>query len=515
MAQGSKALAIPVLLKLPLFVQLMASGSVAMLLPAIHAFALNQHRVAQPFFYGAVLFTVLTALIALATFRQPVRNPARSQLLTLVGAFLVLPVMLAVPLHEARPTMSFFNAYFEMVSSITTTGASIFDTPHLVPDPIHLWRGLVGWMGGFLVIVSAIAVLAPMTLGGFEVLRPTASVGGLPGSGAQLARATEPNQRFARYTEQALPVYVSLTLILWVLQVVSGTGSFQGLMIAMATMSTSGILPLQAMADLGVSVIGEVVVLAFLMIAVSRQVIWLPFDKHYISSLRVDPEVRVAISFMIIVPLALWFRHFIGAIEVNDESDLFAAVKALWGSAFTVLSFLTTTGFVSGDWETARDWSALPTPGLVLAGLAIMGGGVATTAGGVKLLRFYALYKHGLREMERLVHPSSIGSGGRLGRGIRREGAFIAWIFFMLFALSIAGVVVALAFTGLRFDESVIFALSALSTTGPLVQVALDDGVGYADLAIGSKAILIWAMVLGRMETLAFIALFNPDFWRR
>ena len=159
-----------------------------MLLPAIHAFALDQHRVAQPFFYGAVLFSVVAALVALATYRQPVRNVARSQLLTLVAAYLILPVMLAVPLHEARPSMSFFNAYFEMVSSMTTTGASIFDTPRLVPDPIHLWRGLVGWMGGFLVIVSAVAVLAPMTLGGFEVLRPTASSGGLPGSGAQLAR---------------------------------------------------------------------------------------------------------------------------------------------------------------------------------------------------------------------------------------------------------------------------------------------------------------------------------------
>lgn len=515
MGRGVTVTTLPVLLRLPLLVQLMATGSVAMLLPAIHAFALNQHRVAQPFFYGAVLFSVLAALVALATFRQPIRNVARSQLLTLVAAYLVLPVMLAVPLHEARPSMSFFNAYFEMVSSITTTGASIFDTPRLVPDPIHLWRGLVGWFGGLLVIVSAVAVLAPMTLGGFEVLRPTASTGGLPGSGAQLARATEPNQRVARYTSKIVPIYVSLTLIIWLLQIITGAGSFNGLMIALATMSTSGILPLRTMVDMGISFPGEVIVFAFLFIAVTRQVVWLPFDKHYFATLRLDPEMRVALCFLLAVPLALWLRHFIGAIEINEESDALAAVRALWGALFTVLSFLTTTGFVSSDWETARDWSALPTPGLVLAGMAIMGGGVATTAGGVKLLRFYALYKHGVREMERLVHPSSIGSGGRLGRGMRREGAFIAWIFFMLFALSISGVVVTLALSGLRFDESVVLALAALSTTGPLVHVALDGGLAYANLTVEAKAVLIGAMVLGRMETLAIIALFNPDFWRR
>ncbi|WP_281856438.1 TrkH family potassium uptake protein [Litoreibacter halocynthiae] len=515
MGQTSKASTIPVLLRLPLFVQLMGAGAVAMLIPAIHAFSLNQHRVAQPFFYGAILFLTLSALIALATFRQPVRNVARSQLLTLVAAYLVLPVMLAIPLHEARPSMSFFNAYFEMVSSITTTGASILDTPRVVPDPVHLWRGLVGWMGGFLVIVAAVAILAPMTLGGFEVLRPTASSGGRPGSGAQLAKATEPNQRIARYTAKILPIYLSLTVIIWLLQVICGTGSFHGLMIALATMSTSGILPLKTMIDLGMSVPGEVVIFAFLLVAVTRQAIALPLDKHYLPSLKEDAEMRVAFVFVVVVPLALWFRHFIGAIEVNEEADVLASVRAFWGAMFTVLSFLTTTGFVSTDWEAARDWSALPTPGLILAGLAIMGGGVATTAGGVKLLRFYALYKHGLREMERLVHPSSVGGGGRLGRGMRREGAFIAWIFFMLFALSIAAVVVALAFAGLSFENAVIFAIAALSTTGPLVNVALDNGASYADLSVQAKSILIAAMVLGRMETLAIIALFNPDFWRR
>lgn len=515
MGQGLKASRLPMLLRLPLVVQLLGAGAAAMLIPAIHAFALNQHRVAQPFFYGAILIGVLAALIGLATYRQPVRNVARSQLLTLVAAYLVLPVFLAVPLHEARPSMSFFNAYFEMVSSITTTGATTLDTPRVVPDPVHLWRALVGWLGGFLVIVSAIAVLAPMTLGGFEVMRPTAAEGGRPGSGAQLARASEPNERIARYTKRILPIYLALTLAIWLFLVVTGTNSFHGLMIALSTMSTSGILPLKTLADMGLSIPAEIIIFAFLLLAVTRQMISLPRDKHYFPTLVQDAEMRVAVVFVVVVPLALWFRHFIGAIEVNEEANLLASVKAMWGGVFTVLSFLTTTGFVSADWETARDWSALPTPGLILAGLAIIGGGVATTAGGVKLLRFYALYKHGLREMERLVHPSSVGGGGRLGRGMRREGAFIAWIFFMLFALSIAAVTVTLALTGLNFESAVIFAISALSTTGPLVQVALDNGATYAQLGTGAKCILIGAMVLGRMETLAIIALFNPDFWRR
>ena len=95
----------------------------------------------------------------------------------------------------------------------------------------------------------------------------------------------------------------------------------------------------------------------------------------------------------------------------------------------------------------------------------MIGGGVATTAGGVKLLRVYVLYMHGRRELERLVHPSSIGGSGQRARRLRREGAYVAWIFFMLFAISIAAVMLALSLSGLDFEQSVVLSIAALSTT--------------------------------------------------
>jgi trk system potassium uptake protein TrkH len=146
--------------------------------------------------------------------------------------------------------------------------------------------------------------------------------------------------------------------------------------------------------------------------------------------------------------------------------------------------------------------------------MAVMGGGVATTAGGVKLLRVYALYKHGLREMDRLVHPSSVGGQGQMARRMRREGASIAWVFFMIFALSIAVVMTGLAAAGLGFEGAVILSVSALSTTGPVALIAGGEPISYAALPDAAKLIIAAAMVLGRLETLAIIALLNPDFWR-
>jgi len=112
------------------------------------------------------------------------------------------------------------------------------------------------------------------------------------------------------------------------------------------------------------------------------------------------------------------------------------------------------------------------------------------------------------------VHPSSVGGAGASARRIRREGAYVAWIFFMLFAISIAAVMLALAASGIGFETAVVLTIASLSTTGPLAEVAGSTPIAYATLSDAAKLILVGAMVLGRLETLAIIALLNPDFWR-
>ncbi|MEM6596297.1 MAG: potassium transporter TrkG, partial [Pseudomonadota bacterium] len=289
---------------------------------------------------------------------------------------------------------------------------------------------------------------------------------------------------------------------------------FLALNLAMSTIATSGITPSGGLNPWQVRIYAEIVIFIFLFMAVSRQTFTNETGLPIWKRLEQDRELRIALIFVTLLPAALFLRHWLGAFEGQGQDDIYKALRAFWGALFTVLSFLTTTGFASHDWEAARAWSGLPTPGLLLAGLAIIGGGVATTAGGIKLLRVYALYKHSTREMGRLVHPNSVGGAGKLGRSIRREGAQIAWVFFMLFAISVAAVIFLLSLTGLNFEAASAFAISALSTTGPLADVALEGEIMYSDLSHTAQAILIAAMVLGRLEALAVIALFNPDFWR-
>ena len=147
-------------------------------------------------------------------------------------------------------------------------------------------------------------------------------------------------------------------------------------------------------------------------------------------------------------------------------------------------------------------------------GLALIGGGVATTAGGVKLLRVFALIINGMREVDRLVHPSSVGRSGLVSRRTRREGSFIAWVFFMIFAITLSGTTVAFAAFGLTFEQSLVMSVASLSNCGPLVSVVDAGRMSLIDLGPGPKVIAAIAMVMGRLELLALVVILTPDLWR-
>ncbi|MBT2132033.1 TrkH family potassium uptake protein [Aliiroseovarius lamellibrachiae] len=506
------------IVKLPLLVILMGIGVLAMMVPAGFGWFTGAFFEARVFLYGAILFGFLTSFLALAMVGRPRSNRPRRHLMALLGLFVLLPIMLAVPFHQAVKNTSFLNAYVEMVSALTTTGATLFDDPGRLSDTVHLWRALVGWLGGLFIWVGAIAILAPMALGGFEVRARfgARSDAGRFGAGvSQITKVADISDRIRAYGVRLFPVYAGLTLVLWIGLILAGDTGFVALCHAMSTMATSGISPVGGPAGGNAGYGGEVMIAVFLIFAISRLTFATDMQANDLKGLFDDAEIRMALAIITVVPVFLFVRHWIGAIEVDEEMTLLTGLTSLWGAVFTVLSFLTTTGFESAAWTASRDWSGLQTPGLILMAVALVGGGVATTAGGAKLMRVYALYVHGRRELDKLVHPSSVGGSGTDARHMRGRGAYMAWVFFMLLAMSVALVASALALTGQEFESALILTLAALTTTGPLAQIAAVDPISYADLNDAAKLVMAAAMVLGRLETLAIIALFNPESWRR
>lgn len=495
----------------PLFVLMAGVASAAMFVPAVMALATASHDIARTFFYSGLLGLILLGFVVVASANRPRRRSLMHNLAALMAGFVLLPLWLAVPFHEALPTTTFLNAYLEMTSALTTTGASVFPADRL-PVELHLWRALVGWLGGLLMVIAAAAVLAPLSLGGFEVTATAEP--GQDASRLPLSDRVDPQRRILRVARLVTPIYAGLTLALWVMLMILGEAPLTAICHAMSTLATSGISPVGGVQNGQAGMAGEMVIALFLLFALSR----LTFSSDTLTSdgrgiLR-DAEFRLGLAIVGGVTLALFLRHWSGAYTVDDPRSFGDAARALWGTIFTVLAFLTTTGFESADWRDARDWSGLTTPGTILMGLALIGGGVATTAGGVKLLRVWALYLSTTRELDRLIRPNSVGHAAGHNRRLRKQGAFIAWVFFMLFALILTVVMAGFAALGSGFEAATILAVAALTNTGPLIEMAGDAPILLADLSAGARLWLAMAMVLGRLEMLAIVVLVTSDLWR-
>ena len=492
----------------PALAILMLIASALMLVPALHAARLEDWRIGRTFLYNGLFFAILAVIFGLARANRRPGNAARYHLTTLLLAYVLLPLMLAAPLAQVVPGLGLSKAYFEMLSSLTTTGATLFADPEELAEPLHMWRALIGWCGGLMILVAAFAVLAPLNLGGFEVGERDAS--GL--MGRRGGSVEETTARALRTARQITPVYVLFTCALALVLILAGDRPFVAVCHAMAALSTSGVSPVGGLSGARSGLIGEMAIAVFLLAAVSHR--FLTFSLRGMRlALVEDPQVRLMLISVLGVTLLLFLRSFVGASDIDRQGNIAAAARAVWGSLFTVLSFLTTLGFVSRDWLSMQLWSDLPAPGTILLGVAIMGGGIATTAGGVKLLRLYALYRLGLREMDVLIQPSRIWPRGTGDSLITVRGARVAFVFLMLFLTSIAAAMLLLTATGLAFDESLTLAVAGLTTTGPAIRT-LSDGLGYGDLGAAARAVFCVAMIVGRIEALVLIALFNPAIWR-
>lgn len=494
----------------PLLILLMAMAGAAMLLPAGHAAILRDHAQARAFLYAALMVFVLCAMLTIATAGRRFRPSARGQLATVAAVYLVLPPLLALPLlPDEGGGLRFGDAWFEMLSALTTTGATLYLPEDLSPT-VHLWRAFVGWLGGFYTLIVALAVLAPLNLGGMEVVS-----GRTPGRGqgaGQIVEVAGIRQRLARFAVQLLPAYGGLTFLLWLLLILAGDASLVALCHAMSTMATTGISPVGGLQGGQAGLAGEGLVALFLLLALSRRLLTLGQGRDA-RPLRLDAELRTAAVILVWVVGLLLLRQWAAAIRLEQGEDLGAAVGAVWGNLFMALSFLTTTGFESEYWLRTTLWTGLSPAGMVLWGLAIVGGGIATTAGGVKLLRVAGLFRHATQELDRVIHPNAV-AGTMGGRQIARGGTYLAWVFFMLFACTIGVVTGLLTLTAEPFESALVLSISALTNTGPLAAQMVEIPAPWAEVDGPARVILGAAMVVGRLETLAILALLLPEGWK-
>ena len=486
-------------------VTIFLAGS-AMFVPALVALAADDHQGARAFFYTGLLIIVFSVISGIASHNFRPNISRIDQLLGLLLTFALLPALLAVPVAALNDSVPFLDLYADMVSCLTTTGASIAELQTREGLSVEVWRAEAAWLGGFLMWVAAAAILEPLSLGGFEVRER--------GPAGFSEESEQEGRRIRRMLKQIsldlLPWYFGATGLIWALESVSGVEPLHALVLAMSTVSTSGIV---LGSELGL--VSELIVLVFLLLALSSLFVSARQSAFRPGRLLNDPELRVAAAVFIgaIALIALANLEMVLTARGIDHAREIGA--AAWNAVFETVSFLATAGFRSGIAGPEGNAGGFAYPDYLYMVLAVCGGGVATTAGGIKLLRILALARLCNKELSRLVYPSTVAVSARTGHGLRLTGQEFAWIAFTIFFISAALYLMAFAATGLSFREAAVVSLAALTTTGPLAHAALPPGFGFDELQATAKCLLVTAMLLGRLEFLTVIALFNPAIWRR
>lgn len=419
--------------------------------------------------------------------------------LTLRQAFLLTPVAWttialfgAIPLYISDYSQlrdSFTNAFFESVSGLTTTGATVIVGLDAAPHGILLWRALLQWLGGIGIIGVAIAILPTLGVGGMQLFRTESS-----------DRSEKVMPRVREIAAGIVMIYVVLTVICGVAYWLAAMTPFEALAHALTTVSTAGFSTSDvSMARWNNDALHWIATLFMLSGAVPF-VLYLRMIQGQRDALR-DSQVWFLVSLLavLIVIVAAWLTLSGG----HDAAD------ALRLAAFNVVSVVTTTGYASADYTL---WGDLMV-GLFF-GLMFVGGCTGSTAGGMKIFRFQVMIRMLQSQFLRLLYPRGVFPRVYAGRLLPDDVIGSVVVFFSLYFICYSALTVALMAFDLDFLTSASAAVSALSNVGPGLGPIIGPAGNFATLPDASKWLLCFGMLLGRLELFTVLILFFPQFWR-
>lgn len=385
-------------------------------------------------------------------------------------------------------------ALFESVSGFTTTGASVFTDIEALPHGILFWRSLTQWIGGMGIIVLGIAILPFLGVGGMQLFRAE-----VPGPTPERLQP-----RIAQTAKVLWYVYMGLTVLQVAFYLVGGMPPFEAVLHALTTLSTGGFSPRNASIAAYDSAYIHYVTIVFMYLA------GINFALHY-RALLGQPHRYLADSEwrFFTVTLLLATAFVLVAVLTSGHYAGAGFERAFRDSLFQVVSIATTTGFGSYDYER---WPA--SPQLLLLLLMFMGGMAGSTAGGMKSIRVYVLIRHALTELKHSIHPRAV-LVTRIGRRALQTGQLLNILAFILlfFTLFAAGTL-ALSMTGVDPITSIGAAASAIGNIGPgLGDVGPAENYGWMGPA--PQLILVFLMLVGRLELFTVLLLFHPGLWAR
>ena len=403
----------------------------------------------------------------------------------MAGLFGTLPFIFS----NAIP--NFTNAFFESVSGFTTTGASVITDIEGLPEGILFWRSLTQWLGGMGIILLSIAILPFLGVGGMQLYKAEVP--------SPVVDKLKP--RMSETAKTLWKVYVLITIIQILLLLAGGMSVFDSVCHAFCTMPTGGFSTKNASIAHYDSAYFDVVILIFMLLA------GINFSLHYkllkgdFKVFGRDPECRVFLALV---------GAFILIITWDIYGNTYASfAKALRYAAFQVGSIITTTGFVTADYE---KWPALSQ--LILLSCMFVGAMAGSTGGGIKIMRLMIMIKHGYQQIFQIIHPHAVTTVKLGGKPVPQDILNSIWGFFIIYVGLFIAATLIMASLGLDVISAIASVAASIGNIGPGLGM-VGPVKNFLDVPEVGKWVLIFCMLLGRLEIYTVILLLTPEYWRR
>lgn len=445
---------------------------------------------ARAFLRSALITGFAGVSLALSTANsQTAALGVRQAWLLTSAIWFILPLFAGLPYVLGEPGLSYLHAWFEAVSGLTTTGATVITGLDHLPMGMNLWRGMTTWIGGLGIAIIAMIFLPLMRVGGMQFFRTE----GFDTFGKALPRATD-------IARQLMLIYAALTLTCMVSYLMIGMPALGAVVHGMTTVATGGFSPYDSSFN-NFQGAGEYIAVFFMLAGSLPFIRYVQMVNGQPFALWHDPQVRAYLRWLLsaVMIVAVW-RILTADMEIEP---------AFRESLFNLTSIMSSTGFFSGSFPS---WDGLMLVVALIIG--IVGACAGSTASGLSVFRVQIAFSVLRAQVRRIAWPNSVEAVKYDGRTVEDDliQALIMFISSYILILGLFSVVLTLVGVDL---ESAMFAIwTTLGNVGygfgPLVEHT-GTFVEFPDAAI---AVMGLAMILGRLGLLAVLVLLLPAFWR-
>ncbi len=468
---------------------LLTTLGVAMLVPAIVDLHLEHPEwIVFAASSGLTLFVGIT--LTMITWGRTSNLNVKQAFVLTTFSWVALAAFAAIPLAWSELNLSYTDAFFEAMSGLTTTGATIITNLDTAPPGILLWRALLQWLGGIGIIVMAVAVLPMLQIGGMQLFRMESS----DTSEKILPRATQ-------IAGSITLLYLAISAANTLAYMMAGMGLFDAVAHAMTTIATGGFSTYNASIGQFNSAAVDSVSILFMIIGSLPFVLYLHALRGNAEPLWKDSQVRWFFSLIIIfVAIATLYQ-----IVVNANTG----TRAFQLAAFNVVSVMTGTGYTTADYGL---WG--PFAVVFFFCLMFIGGCAGSTSCGLKIFRIQVIFENVKVHINRIIYPNGVFVARFNDRALPDHVSASVLSFLYLFFLCFGLLSIALSFTGLDILTSVSAAASAMANVGPGLGKMVGPTGTFEQVSDIAKWLLSFGMLLGRLELFTVLVMLTPAFWR-